>query len=298
MDAIFEFIRDLYVNRDDSKSKYDKDYYDVCIEFFKTLPYYAAAGKFFTNDEDEITYIASFGLIDSLANSGFKKNSEVIQTICAQLGSISVRTVAGTTHTLSDAISHISNFQNHDVVKFVPICALRTIYEAKTAICEILEMPEMHIKTNLINLFDRYILSLAITGEECVLASHRLAVNTNKRMPRPKMVVQLLSSDNFDMKTFLTASPITMFFGHINAFEHELKIVMRDLKDCAYSQCTRGLPLRHCWQGVMRGESSGTRLAIRNIQSFPRGKKAQRKLVMKMYPTEQLCMTHMFIRRI
>jgi hypothetical protein len=297
-EIMFGYINDWYTERANAGSAHLRDHYDVHIDFVRNLPLQTGKCEFFVDEKEEQKYMTLFSSLENVIESdGFEKGAKRIHAICDELDSLKVKSSEGDVYSLSIAINRIFSIERYEI-QFAPMHMYNALCELCNAVMNILTVTDDTLKKMLANLFDRYIINLAIVGKERILADHDTDEKAcNYRLPWPKFVVQSISSSDFDLKTFLTSSPITMFFGHPSAISSELIIVMRDLRSIAQSEYF--VCVRTFWWREWRNMDEGTRRVLRKIHGFPRGVDKQRRIIKDRYPKEgAICLTHLFIREI
>lgn len=295
-------IRKVLELRDSPSNPYDRDFANICVETLKTLPFEVAAGEFFITVDDEKQYLTTINLIMDLA-SDYEENSGLIATICSVFDGMNVKSADGTVYPLSVAICRM--FQTQPMNGLFSVFNSVHVIEAQRvtaqAITAILAAPNEDNRKRLINLFDRYIISLATVGPEQVLKCHQPLTKLGRRKPvLTNYVVQSIASPEFQMKDFLEHSPIAMFFGYIEPIRDELHVVMADFASLSTGVMyypNNWFRRSYAWHSHHQGRLEQANIVAR-IHNFPRGFGSRGKIVKKMYPKENLCSIHLFIRPI
>jgi hypothetical protein len=217
-------IRNIFKLRADAKTKNDADYADICIEWMRTLPLEAGPGVLFQTPAGEAEYLTSIGLLIELA-SDFEKNKSTIGHICAGIDAIPLTATPGLHSTMYHILREtVSQSWSHLHVSYIAVIRR----EMKNAITQILETPDPTHRKMLVDLFDRYIMSLAIVGPENALSCYKKLTKLGRRvinfstMDDAHYKIQSIGDPEFSMRDFLLAGPVCMFYGYEEPAEAEI----------------------------------------------------------------------------
>lgn len=254
-------VMNILIAKNEATTQHERDFAEVLADVLYTLPLESADGSFFVTKEDESAYLNGMSLIRDLS-SDLKTNANAIDTICNNLKSYLVKKANGGTWPFSDAFnalfvdyySHIYTAKN--LFKKGPYSRVTCILRMYNAVSRIIQYNGVRESDILIN----YMFSLVTNGREVVMKAHKQNPVSGRRLPDVEVyVIQSVLDPNFCMKTFLTMSPISMFFGHNRATKREVIPFFDSLYSMA---CNSELSLRKLWQN-----SFDPKQVIRNIHS-------------------------------
>lgn len=277
---LFEEIRKIFAMRANPLTKRDSEYADVCISWMQTLHLEAAAGALFLTPAGEEEYLTSIGVVIALGLE-FEKNRKTIRRICDSIAAIPL-TPTPENHNMYHIINgmnglHISTHVSHSMLIH------RTMYDT---IERILAIHDQACRKTMIDLFDKYIMSLAIVGKQSALACHQPLTDLGRRMPQvDKYIIQSIGDPDFSMRDFLFHGPITMFYGYVEPAINEVAYIHMGFDEL----------IPHPGR-LYHFDRPGCGKVIRAIHGIPRGTLGM-KQVEKMYP-DATCrsIVHMFVR--
>lgn len=288
-------IEKIFARRNDATSKHERDFLDLCIEWMRTLPLEAAPGALFQTPEGEATYLNSINLLIDLA-SNFEENKCTIRHICAQIDTIPLTLLPGYTHDLQ--IYQILREATQSWIS-VHVSYIMIIWrELKTTISLILAVEEPVYRKTLINLFDKYILSLAAVGSEKALGCHKPLTNLGRRKKSDTSgyIIQSIDDPDFSMRDFFLRGPISMFYGYKEPAQFEITNLCYCFKVMSLRRPESDLYYRNgggrnrwmygpeCWN------------IVKNIHGLKREKAIAYRQFKKLYPNEHLNLVRVLIR--
>lgn len=245
------YIMDILRMKTEGKTKHERDFNEVLADILFTLPLESGEGSFFVSKDDEFAYLSGMSLIRDLS-SDLKANAGSIESICDGLKSYKVKTANGGTRLFSEAFNVLfmkyDKYWNavHNIFKKGPysrIMCILCMYNAATAIIKFNSASASDLLTN-------YMFGLVADGKENVMKVHKQQSTLDRRLPEVKeYVIQSILDPDFCMKTFLTKSPISMFFGNNRATRREIVPCFESLALIASGNETC---LRKDWSGRWR----------------------------------------------
>lgn len=290
-------IINILIRRGDASTQHERDYSDICIEWMRTLPLEAAAGVLFLTQEGETTYLNSICILLELS-SDFERNKSTIGHICAEIDRIPLAASLvhhGVTY-IYQIFREVDQWSNPTCVSYI-----MTIYrEIKNTILAILAVLDPAYRKMLVNLFDKYILSLAIVGQEKALSVHKPLTNIGRRI-KPTgtgYIIQSIADPDFSMRDFLLRGPVSMFYGYEEPARFEIVYLCSSLRTMVGFQIVpindshyRNNWSRHHWQ--VNKECTAV---VRNILGLKKTKTAAARQFKRLYPNEYLNLARVLTR--
>jgi hypothetical protein len=274
--------------QNDAKTKHDKDFADLCVESLRNFAMEAEVDRVFVNPDDAKLYTNTIGVILAHAND-LEGHKARICHLCTIIDNIMIKCYDGDKWHIYRALTQIGESMHQWEMHFESTATAQVQCKTFQAIQSITQ--SFHHEM-LSSIFDRYILSLAMAGREKVLEPYGKIDCTRRKPMVNDFTIQSISSPDFDMKEFLTRSPIVIFFGSLGAARYEITSVM-DVFHSYIPYISSGL---REWIQVRHRRAYGCVHTIEKIHNFPQSVREQARLVKKMYPGEELILPHLFIR--
>ena len=293
----FNEIKNILIRRNNASTQHERDYSDICIEWMRTLPMEAAAGALFLTPEGETMYLNSICILLELA-SDFEKNKSTIGHICAEIDRIPL-TAPPAHHGFTDVNQILREAERSRSP--TSVSHIMTIYrEMKNTILAILAILDPAHRKMMVNLFDKYILSLAVVGQEKALSVHNPLTNLGRRI-KPAgtdYIIQSIGDPDFSMRDFLLKGPVSMFYGYEEPARFEIVHLCYAILSMASFQTIptddshyRDYWIRRRWQ--VNGECTAV---VRNIQGLKKERTAAARQFKKLYPNEYLNLARVLTR--